>query len=1093
MGAVGAAIAGFVSTVGAAVGSSWALSFAARIALSIGFSALSRALAPKPKKPGIKTDATQTGGTDPQAFILGRYATGGQLVAPPMTHGKAGDTPNAFLTYVVAVADLPVAGISRIFIDGEVATIGGASHPDYGTPVAIRGVSDRCWIRWYDGTQTTADPMLIAKYGAHPQRPWAADMIGRGVAYAVLTFRFDRKLYKGLPGVRFEVDGARLYDPRRDPSLGGAGTQSWADPATWAVTDNPVVMIYNILRGITLPGGDTWGGGWAEADLPFDVWTAAMNVCDEPVPLAAGGSEPRYRAGIEVSVDDEPAGVIEELLKTCAGRVTDVGGTMKIAVGPSSVPVLAITDEDVIVTEESTAALFPSLAQTHNGVHATFPDPASLWESRDAPPRYDATAEAEDGRRLIATVALPACPYAGQVQRLMQAWIAEERRFRRHQLVLPPDATLLEPHDVIAWTSARNGYVAKTFEVAEIAHDPVSLLQQVSLREVDATDYDWMPALELPWVPPTPGASLPPAQVVPSFAAAGLALDDAGGAPRRPAILITWDGSGQDDVAALEYEVRLVGATQTISGATLDVAAGSHVIAAGILPGATYEVRARFNAPRPVAWTAWATAITPATTFAPQDFGVDIGQFFTDAGLAIPRIVTSLPADNAAGDELVWLSEDGRLYRWDAGAGAWTARILPGDIPPEAIEASQIVSGTIVTGLLAAAAVKSANIEIDDNLVLSAAGAGFQMGKASAADLDAGGIYMGRTLEPGGGTGFGFCLGQTSGGVRRYLQGTTADGLLVVNARFRQDRTLAAAPVALTTSQTWAVPAGTVSVTLELMGTGGGGSAGTSQQNGNDYSAGYNGTNGAPTTVALYDGASPTGQSWTVPGGAGATSYKSRGSSSPGQASLWGAGGLRGTDTVAAGDGQGFGSGGGGGGWRVIIAGGSVSVPTYGYTKGGLGGGASALVTIPDLDLSGLAAPRLVVTIGAPGQGGVNPTYPALNGGDGAPGRVLVTLQQAQLIPAAPVPQLATFSGQFAKASGATGNTIFPDFGPGIWVIWEDGGAPLDIGQVTIDSQGTSMHLQNPRSATFVADIRPVITVGAGNNRTIRYMFYGID
>ncbi len=168
-------------------------------------------------------------------------------------------------------------------------------------------------------------------------------------------------------------------------------------------------------------------------------------------------------------------------------------------------------------------------------------------------------------------------------------------------------------------------------------------------------------------------------------------------------------------------------------------------------------------------------------------------------------------------------------------------------------------------------------------------------------------------------------------------------------------------------------------------------------------------------------------------------------------------------------------------------------MPTYSYTKGGLGGGASALVTIPDLDLSGLAAPRLVVTIGAPGQGGVNPTYPALNGGDGAPGRVLVTLQQAQLIPAAPVPQLATFSGQFAKASGATGNTIFPDFGPGIWVIWEDGGAPLDIGQVTIDSQGTSMHLQNPRSATFVADIRPVITVGAGNNRTIRYMFYGID
>lgn len=1090
---VGAAIGAFFTTIGAAVSDSWLGLFAARIALSIGFSALSRALAPKPKKPGIRTDATQTGGTDAQAFILGRYATGGQLVAPPMTHGGAGKTPNAYLTYVIAVSDVPGATLSRVFVDGEIAVIGGPDHPDYGTPVTIKDTPDRAWVKWYDGNQTAADPMLLSKYATHPQRPWSAEMIGRGVAHAILTFRFDRKLYKGLPGVRIEAGGIPLYDPRQDPALGGTGTQDRADPATWTSSANPVVMIYNILRGIALPGGDTWGGGWAEADLPVADWVAAMNACDEPVTLAAGGSEPRYRAGLEVSVDDEPADVIEELLKACAGRVTDVGGTMKIAVGGPSLPALAITDEDVIVTDEETASLFPSLAQTHNGVHATFPDPDSLWESRDAPPRYDAAAEAADGRRLIATVNLPACPHAGQVQRLMAAWISEERRFRRHQLVLPPDATLLEPHDVVAWTSVRNGYSAKTFEVAEIAHDPVSLLQQVSLREVDATDYDWTPALELPWTPPAPGTSLPAAQVVPSFAASGLALDDAGGAPRRPAILITWDGAGQDDVAALEYEFRLSGGAQAVSGATLDVASGSHVIAAGILPDTTYEVRARFNAPRPMDWTGWVTAITPSTQIAPEDFGVDIGQFFTDAGLAIPRIVSALPADNAAGDELIYLTADGRLYRWDASAAEWTTQILPGDIPPEAIEASQIVAGTIVTGLLAAAAVKSANIEIDDNLVLSAAGAGFQMGKSSAADLENEGIYLGRTLEPGGGTGFGFCMGKVTGGVRRYLQGTSTEGLLVVNARFRQDRTLAIAPVALTSSQTWAIPAGTVSVTLELMGGGGGGSAGTSQQNGNDYAApGYNGKNGAATTVALYDGAVPTGQSWAVPGGAGATSYKSGGSSSPGQASLWGTGGLRGTDTVPAGDGQGFGSGGGGGGWRVIT-GGSVSVPTYSYTKGGLGGAASALVTIPDLDLSGLANPQLVVTIGAPGQGGVNPTYATLNGGDGAPGRVLVTLQQVQLVPAAPVPQLATFSGQFAKASGATGNTVFPDFGPGIWVIWEDGGAPLDIGRVTIDSQGTSMHLQNPRSATFVADIRPDITVGAANNRTIRYMFYGID
>lgn len=676
-----------------AAAAGWLAGFVVRMVLSLGLSALARAKAKRNEEQvGIKGQTTQTGGTDPLSFIIGRYATGGQLVTPPMSHGAAGKTPNAYYTYVVAVSDAPGVTLERLFIDGEVTTIGGPPDPDYGSPVLFKRWG-YVWVKWYDGTQTTADPMLLAKYGGRAVRPWQSDMVGTGVAYAILTFKFDREIFKGFPAVRFEVGGIPLYDPRKDPAMGGTGGQSWANPATWQPTHNPVVMIYNILRGIALPRGDIYGGGWSAADLPTSNWFAAMNAADQPVALSAGGTEPRYRAGFEVAVDREPGEVIAELLKTCAGRMADVGGAMKIAVGAPGIPVKAILDEDIIITDEQNHSLFPSLAQTHNGVHATFPDPATLWESRDAPPRYDPVAEAQDGRRLTATISLPAVPYANQVQRLMVGWVNEERRFRRHQFVLPPDATILEPHDVISWTSAQNGYSAKLFELAEVVHDPVSLLQLVSLREVDPADYDWNSTLELPWVAPTPGAVLPPAQTVTSFAVSGTALDDASLTARRPALLLTWDGIDQVDVTALEYEVRRLGGSLTVSGVTTNVVAGSQIVAAGILPETVYEARARFVAPRQTLWTGWLQATTPAAYITLDDFD-DVTTLFTSAGLSVPKIVSVLPPPGPARfqGELVYLTTDNKLYRWD-GTG-WTPSVDTADLIGD-IGAAMIADGAI--------------------------------------------------------------------------------------------------------------------------------------------------------------------------------------------------------------------------------------------------------------------------------------------------------------------------------------------------------------------------------------------------------------
>ena len=61
-----------------------------------------------------RQEFTQNGGTNPCSFVLGKYATAGDNMAPPMTHGKAGKTPNAYLTYVIELSDVP--GLSLIHI-----------------------------------------------------------------------------------------------------------------------------------------------------------------------------------------------------------------------------------------------------------------------------------------------------------------------------------------------------------------------------------------------------------------------------------------------------------------------------------------------------------------------------------------------------------------------------------------------------------------------------------------------------------------------------------------------------------------------------------------------------------------------------------------------------------------------------------------------------------------------------------------------------------------------------------------------------------------------------------------------------------------
>lgn len=689
-------------SAGASVGAAGSAAFGAigwaliKVGLGQAFSALQQALAPKPKvnNPGIQTESTTQGGTLPQTFIIGRYATAGNLVAPFYTHGQAGRTPNAYLTMIIDLSDLPVTALTGLWIAGvrmprnpgveDVWT--GPVHADYGQTVAASGdtakYSGRVWLKFYDGSQAAADPMLVAKYGAHPTRPWAATAIGIGVAYAILTVLYDREVWQSIPDVRFEVDGIRVYDPRKDSSVGGAGTQRWADPASWGFSANPVVHSYNISRGLPMPDGSTFGLGVAAQDLPDDWWLPAMNACDVIVDGAR-----RFRAGFEVRIataehgGNTPLDVIDELMKACSGTVCDMGGTWLVRVAEPGLPVFAFTDDDVIVSQPQDLEPFRGMAKTFNAERATYPEPAQSWAAKEAPPRYDTDAEAADGQRLVADLSLPAVPYGGQVQRLMQAMLKDERRQRRHNLALPPDAGVITPLDAVTWTSTRNGYTAKLFEIASIAYEPVTLVPVVAMRERDPADYDWNAGTDLKPSPLVPVTILDPAPVaLPGFAAVSSSRLDASGAPRRPGLRISWSPDLLGLCASVQWEVKVnaTGAAASV-GSTTDIGRGLVDVTEGILPGVAYAVRAR-GWHQETAWSAWQTVTVANLPLSGADLDltgqVDVTAFA--AGTWPVEVLASLPPPPHHAGRQVFLTTDQKLYR-NTGSG-WTVKSDGADI-----------------------------------------------------------------------------------------------------------------------------------------------------------------------------------------------------------------------------------------------------------------------------------------------------------------------------------------------------------------------------------------------------------------------------
>ncbi|WP_072389900.1 phage tail protein [Hyphomicrobium sp. CS1GBMeth3] len=570
--------------------------------MAFGLSALSRSLAPKGKRGTaqggqnlslrIETDA-------PRQVILGRQATAGTLA-----YWQCTGSNNQTLHMVIALADHECHGLAELWVDGKLRSWNAETG-------VVSGFDSKLKVRFYRGTpDQTVDTVVRNASGGR----WTDNERGIGVCYAVVEATEDEKVFKGgIPQIIFVIDGAKLYDPRKDDTAGGSGAHRWNDPTTWEFSDNNAVAIYNVLRGIYQNGAFLMGLLAPADTIRMSDFEAAANACDETIALAAGGTEPRYRCSVIVDVGpglNPERDALELLIEGMAGDVICSGGIYRIMAGVSRSSVATLTDADFIVTEPLIADPRRPRTELTNAVSASFSDPSRSYNIVPLPTRSSSEdEEADGGYRWTRALDLSGVRSRTQGQRVQEIRRREARRQLRARGSLRARWFILEPGDWVTINSNRRGWSGRTFMIGDttIAADLASGRDFV---EVDAEIDDWSAGMEIAddTVADLPGGG-PTLTTVPGFVIEAVTIEGIGG-QQLPGVRATWTPIDDATVVNLRIEYRKAGDTVVLGEVVvLDPSTGQYTWTGAIQGGIVYEARAiPVTQPvRGVDWTSWAS------------------------------------------------------------------------------------------------------------------------------------------------------------------------------------------------------------------------------------------------------------------------------------------------------------------------------------------------------------------------------------------------------------------------------------------------------------------------------------------------------
>lgn len=489
---VGSLIGSALISVGVGAGIATAIVTGLGIAaFSAGISTLTGALGlgPKPPKQSLASTDRLRASLDPRAsrkIVFGRTGANTDVHYQEFT-GTNQDTLNTILV----LSSHRVQSIDEIWFDEKLAWSSAS-----GVTASFAGFLSVT-------TRTEGAPAnAFTITGSSSWTSSASRMTGLAYIWLRYTLSGDNSPFASSISSRITVRtrGALVYDPRRDSTAGGSGTHRANDQTTWAwVSDdvgrNPALQLLWYLLGwrIQNPVTSQWklavGLGLPVDRIDLPSFIAAANICDEPVTLAAGGTEPRYRSDGVFGENDDPSVVFDNLCAAMNGVLRDNGGKLSLEILRNDLgsPVVDLGEADVI--DGFTWLQTPPIDQTFNIIRGQYVDPsdASLYQPVDYP---DVVLTSPDGIDRSKTFNFGMVQSASQAQRLAKTYLQRAQYPGTFTADFLASAWRCQVGSVVRLTFPALGFSNKLFRVIEHSIRTDGRCPMV-LREEDASIYAW--------------------------------------------------------------------------------------------------------------------------------------------------------------------------------------------------------------------------------------------------------------------------------------------------------------------------------------------------------------------------------------------------------------------------------------------------------------------------------------------------------------------------------------------------------------------------------------------------------------------------
>ncbi|ATA23546.1 hypothetical protein AWC36_05180 [Brenneria goodwinii] len=308
------------------------------------------------KTPGVDNYRSQSerkqvlrAAASPKTVVYGKTMSAGTLFFSEEQSGEQDDGELLYLA--ITLAGHPLYRIGDIYLaDDLIGT--------YGGNVGYEFHNDR----------QTADPYLLENAPS-----WKDDMIGKGVAWLRVTLKFDsEKFPSGIPNIKVEKWGWEVYDPR-------TGDTAWSDNAA-------LVILHYYRYYLKVP----------DSEINWEQFEVAANISDESVIRGDGNTERRYTINGEFDLSENKSAILDDMLASCAGEPTYIGGRHGLLVGAYYGPAVEEIHEGQLAGD---IEIMPEVSQSDrvNTINGTFIDPEQSYSEADFPAVSVPEWVAEDG------------------------------------------------------------------------------------------------------------------------------------------------------------------------------------------------------------------------------------------------------------------------------------------------------------------------------------------------------------------------------------------------------------------------------------------------------------------------------------------------------------------------------------------------------------------------------------------------------------------------------------------------------------------------------------------------------------------------